>query len=104
MEAKAERKSLPLTVRVDLADLLEQRADRDRRTKSACLELILEEYLDEGTEPVVMGKLTRDKSAYGYKVRRYMIRPEVLDKLVKAEQQGYSRAFLVEEALKKELL
>jgi len=91
---------LPVSIRADLADALERQATAERRTKSAVLENHVESFLKEGLAPVVSGRMQRSGSPLGYKIRRYSVKPETLAAVNEAEGSGYSRAYIVEEALK----
>lgn len=91
---------LPVSVRVDLADALEHQAYTERRTKSAVLEACIETYLKDGLAPVNSGRIQRSGSTMGYRIRRYSVKPETFAAVSEAENSGYSRAYIVEEALK----
>lgn len=95
----------PITVnmRSDLAGLLAERALKDRRTQSACVDLFIENYLSNKTlEPMPEGtKIHRSMAGTGEaKIRRYTIEPKTVRLLQEAESLGYSQSYILEEAVK----
>lgn len=100
------KNSITIMMRADLADGLAIRARADRRTQSACLDLLIETYLSNKKLPGLPegGRMHRQMAGTGEaKMRRYRVEPKTVRLLVEAEALGYSQSFIIEEAVKEGL-
>ena len=100
------RSSITVLMRIEIADGLAKKAIADRRTQSACLDLLVETYLTTRTlQPMPEGaRIHRQMAGQGEtKIRRYRVEPKTVRLLQEAEDMGYSQSWVIEQAVKEGL-
>ena len=95
--------TMTISMPLDLATKLAVHAVKEKVTQSEILDQMIPTYLQKA-KLAQMPKGTRlQRPATGTgdaRLRRYWLDPATLDLLAEAEDMGYSRSFIVEEAVK----
>jgi hypothetical protein len=95
--------NLSVSMRSDLQAALAKHAKADKTTQSETLDAFVEQYLKSAKlKPLPNGsKLQRtNKGAGESKLCRYWLDDSTMSLLAKAEEIGYSRSYVLEEAIK----
>lgn len=100
MKNPLDQFNLSVMLRVDHAGAVKNFAKNDRRTQSGVMNVWLEAFFRKPLQPLPDGTKVQRMQVGEQRLRRYRLEPLVLDMLHEAEQMGYSKAFIVEEAIK----